>query len=382
MYDILIVGCGPAGASLGFLMAKEGFKVLIVERKREIEEPTICGEFLPEFSVIKRAFSERFNSALDFLRDNFYRDEFILNDTSQITLDFCGRRRELNLKGKVISRKKVVSMLVEMVEGFGAEIMLSTSYIRSIEGQSKDKVISLLRGKGNRFEKSSLLVGADGFPSRVSRSMRLKNRIEGKDIAYVTVQLAKGRHQSDSIYMGFYKNFAPGGYAWVIPRGNGLLKVGVGLRKNYGLNVMRCHEVFLKKLGFEGLGQVLGKALPVGGLFKRISGPNCLLVGDAAGLVMPVNGGGIPTAVISSFIAANVLKNWFEDPFSSSELFKNLMMECFGRTFKVALRARTVFDFFTELGMLGLIALLPIQAIGGIISLDRSSLGFKLLDLL
>ncbi|GEM_PF-2568514 len=378
MYDLLIVGCGPAGASLASLAAKEGFKVLVVDRKKGIEEPTICGEFLPDFSLIRKAFPEEFYSATEFMRKSFYSDELTLHETDQVIVDLSGREKMLDLKGKVISRKKAISRLIKIAKGNGAELYLSTSYIGSKVSDSK--VVSLLRGKKEFLEWSRIIIGADGFPSRVSRSMGLNNKVKGDDLAYVTVQLAKGDYPDNSVYMGFYNEFSPGGYAWVIPRGRDLLSVGVGVRDSYGVNIRSCHDQFMRKRGLEGLGQIYGKALPVGGIFKNLANSFSLLIGDAAGLVMPVNGGGIPTAAVSSFIAFIALKKWFEDPREASSLFKSSMIKCFERTFNVALRARKIVDLLMKYKLLSLLWIVPSKMIRGVIALDKSSFSYKLLD--
>ncbi len=379
MYDILIVGCGPAGASLASLVAKEGFKVLVIERKREIEEPTICGEFLPDFSLIRKAFPDEFRSATEFMRRSFYSDEFTLNETDWVVIDLSGKEKTLNLKGKIISRKKAVSQLIETAKNHGAEIYLSTSYVGS--KISNGRVISSLKGKIKSLEESRIVVGADGFPSRVARSMDLKNTVKNEDLAHVTVQLAEGSYSERSIYMGFYMDFSPGGYAWVIPKGNGIFSVGVGARDSYRVNLRDCHDKFLRKMGLKGVGQIFGKALPVGGIFKNIANSFSLLIGDAAGLVMPVNGGGIPTAAVSSFIAAMTLKKWFEGPQEASKLFKNSMINCFERTFNVALRARKIVDLLMRHELLSLLWIIPPGMLRGVIALDKSSFGYKLLDL-
>ncbi|HIE22762.1 MAG TPA: geranylgeranyl reductase family protein [Candidatus Korarchaeota archaeon] len=379
MYDVLIVGCGPAGALLASLASMKGFKVLIVERKVQIEQPTICGEFLPDFSLIRRVFPEDFHSAAEFLRKFFYSKEYILNETKEVVIDFNGKVKWLKLEGKVISRKKVVSQLIKVAKDYGTELLLSTSYLGS-KISSNGEIVSLLRGKKEFLVNSRIVVGADGFPSRVSRSMGLNNEVKGEDLAYVTVQLAKGVHPESSVYMGFYKNISPGGYAWIIPRGNSYFGVGVGARSSYRVNIRHCHEIFLRKVGLKSSGQIYGKALPVGGIFGNLANDFSLLVGDAAGLVMPVNGGGIPTAAVSSFIASEALESWFEEPKNASDQFRRSMIKCFENTFNVALRARKIVDLLTKHDLVPILWMIPSSILRGVIALDKSSLGYKLLD--
>ena len=102
----------------------------------------------------------------------------------------------------------------------------------------------------------------------------------------------------------------PGGYAWLFPKG-GVANLGLGVAPAHRAKLKPLLEALRQRLIAEGrigtdiLGHT-GGAIPVGGmtgahgmLGERVA----LLAGDAAGLVNPVTGAGIPAAVISGRMA-------------------------------------------------------------------------------
>jgi digeranylgeranylglycerophospholipid reductase len=115
--------------------------------------------------------------------------------------------------------------------------------------------------------------------------------------------------------MYFSAHYAPGGYAWIIPLGQDMANVGVGVRASYlsGQKLpfildrfIREHIVAAEKLAGGEVLAVMRGSVPVGGSPEAIQKGNMLLAGDAAGHVMATSGGGIPLAVVAGRIAGEV----------------------------------------------------------------------------
>ena len=100
---------------------------------------------------------------------------------------------------------------------------------------------------------------------------------------------------------------APGGYAWVFPKKNGA-NIGLGIQKKYSKakNLKFFAERFYSKYDGEIIYQGSG-ALPMAGSLKTMVKNNKLIVGDAAGMVLPSNGAGISTSMIGARIAGQVV---------------------------------------------------------------------------
>jgi digeranylgeranylglycerophospholipid reductase len=99
----------------------------------------------------------------------------------------------------------------------------------------------------------------------------------------------------------FFGNLAPGGYAWVIPKAH-CANVGLGTWERFHGNLRTLYDRFLEGRGIHG-GKVTGGYVPVLGTIDRTVAGNVVLAGDAAGMVMATNGGGINVSMIAGRIA-------------------------------------------------------------------------------
>jgi len=366
--DLLVVGGGPAGASLAYLASKAGFRVVVVERKHTPENPTICGEYLPDWDVLKSTLSS-YRGMLPFVRDRFYSRELILNRTQTITVEFSGERTTLEFKGAVIDRAKAVSSLLEEAESSGAKVMLSTWYHGS--KVCRDKVISKI---GSSTLESDYLAAADGYSSLAAKSAGLSSQLPPEDVALVTLQRAKCNHSESDVYMEF-SEIAPGGYAFIIPRG-GLCNIGVGYPKSHRKKITIAHREFLKKVEATPThSRVYAKLLPVGGLVKKPAASRVLLVGDAVGAVMPTNGGGIPLAALTAHLAAEALKS------ESPEEKYTRLLKPLSQTLKAGLAARKIGEkvVFNRTLARASLKLAPKSAVLAVLSMDTRTRALKLM---
>ncbi len=301
--DILVVGCGPSGSFASLLASMDGFKVAVIERKKSPENPTVCGEYLPRFEAFSRVLP-MYDGELKLIRSWLYDKEVQSNTTHEIVLDLDDRRLIFDFEGVVISRKRLINLLVDQALGYGCRIMFGSRYLGSVF--AKDLIISKV--SNGLTIRSRFIIGADGYPSKVGLSLNTGPMITHKGIAIATSQLVKHNLDPEKIYMRFSKNIQ-GGYSWVIPLNKTLGRAGVGFPPATGeMNIRKAHILTIKSYRLKPSGSLHGKLLPVGGMFEGISGVKCLLVGDAAGAVMPVNGGGIPLAMLTSAIANKVIR--------------------------------------------------------------------------
>jgi digeranylgeranylglycerophospholipid reductase len=141
----------------------------------------------------------------------------------------------------------------------------------------------------------------------------------GKDDMVLCVQKRMGNIRTmdpEVVEMYLSEKYAHGGYAWVIPKNDEQANVGLGVRFPYikRIQILKCLETFIKShkiasayfIKAESSPAVL-KVVPVGGLVSDIATDGVLLVGDAAGLVIPINGSGVPTAIASGYIAGEIV---------------------------------------------------------------------------
>lgn len=308
--DLAVIGGGVAGTTATLEAAKAGFKVVLVERKKEPGKPVVCGEFLPSLDAVEFAADvlPELRRAYDIMRD------FMVHETSRIVVEVKGYRTlEFDLKGFVIDKEALTRSLIEEAEGLGARVLLGER-ARRVERCDEGFVVHTSREKLS----ASVVIGADGFPSLTATCLSMKSGYSLADWAIAGHVRAEGAFDEDTVWMYIDPKTTTGGYAWVIPKSRRIANVGLGVRAIYArskVDVRAALNGFLRLARIERT--VEGpyyKVIPVGGLVEIPTVKGALLVGDSAGLVNPINGGGIPLAVASGIAAARYLSgDCYED---------------------------------------------------------------------
>jgi flavin-dependent dehydrogenase len=154
------------------------------------------------------------------------------------------------------------------------------------------------------------------------------------------------------MYMG--TELAPGGYGWIIPKGNNSANVGIGIRTSYskrsdGRSYLKffLSNCPLSKSKLEGgkPGPMIADVLPVDGPLPKTCAGQVMAVGDAAGMVMPTNGGGIATAMISGQVAGETAADHVQKGVPISE-YERRWREVMGKEMRVSTKLRRLADHF------------------------------------
>ncbi len=284
------MGAGPAGSTTARYCAGKDIAVLLIDRRTEIGCPVQCGEFLPD---AKEMYS-MFPKTMDLEELFRLEDSCVAGQSDSIDLvSPKGRVYRCDFGGSTLDRKVFDKHLAKLAVEAGARLETRASLL-SIEGGVARTTMGDIEAK--------VIVGADGPNSRTARQAGLKNP-EARYPA-VTCQTTV---KFDPVIKMYFGGLAPGGYAWVIPKRNG---ANVGMGCNPKLTHERPRTLFdrfVAKLGIEPRDVTMG-FVPLSGPVDRTVIGNTLLVGDAAGHVMPTNGGGIPLAMIAGRIAGQTVK--------------------------------------------------------------------------
>ena len=278
IYDIIIVGAGPAGCKIGELTAKNGFKVLILEEHPDIGIPVQCA------GLVSHRIFELSKASRKVVVNRVRKARF-----------YCSNNY-IELKSKknvyVIDREKFDKELAKRAEFSGVEIKTKTRFL----GYEKGKFLEVKTNRGN-FQ-TKLLVGADGPNSTVAKAARLKL----PDNKLVGVQATiKSNYKPDTVELWFDPEISPEFFGWVIPENKNLARVGLATNKN----VVKCLDnLFIKRFNRRiKCKKILAGTIRYGLIDNSVSN-NVLLVGDAAAQVKPFSGGGIIYGLIGAEIAA------------------------------------------------------------------------------
>lgn len=314
IYDVVTIGAGPSGSSASLSAALGGADTLLIEKKREIGIPVKCGEFIPSSNEMKKLLP-RASSHLSFYK--MLSQEVVTNKTGRVRVySPKNMTYEFKFEGLVLRRDVLDKILASEAEKVGVTLQTSSA-VRAVVDKDDMKEILVDSAHGKSIVKAKLVIGADGFPSDVGKWEKLENGYRSEDVTLCIQQRMKNVElEDDAVEIYFGSNYAPGGYAWIIPKGDGAANVGLGVRVSYLKSrrfiinhfnaFLKNHLIASRRFPKAQRGSLIAKTLPVGSQVRRVYGNRVLLAGDAAGTVIPINGSGVPTAIVSGSIAGNV----------------------------------------------------------------------------
>ncbi len=269
IYDFVVVGAGPSGSYTAFKLSKAGFKVLIID-KSEFPRDKLCGGCLSK--RIERFLPQGWeNLVKDEIRGGTlgYGGSSYITKFSDDTIAYIIRRREFD------------NFLLESARESGAEFIPACEFENFI---TDNDCIKVHTSKGIFFTK--YLVGADGFYSKVLKSLGFKRR---KYYRSVEVFIKGELSERVIIELGYVKK----GYLWVFPGGEGTVSVGIASTGSENIALI-LRDYVERKLGVKDV-RCKGWFIPFTEKADDINTGkgNILLVGDSANMTDPLLGEGI-----------------------------------------------------------------------------------------
>ena len=222
--DVLVVGAGPAGSSAAKHAALNGAKVLMVEKKSEIGAPKRCAEGVSKDGLINLGIepsSRWVASEIDGVRlvSPGGIDAWLTKDTVK-----------LPEMGYVVERKVFDKFMAMDAARAGADTMIKT-LAKGLE-KREDHVLVKAERMGEEIEiKTKIVIGADGPESRVGRWGGLKTTVKPKNMeSGAQFEMVGVEMENPNALEFYFGSVAPGGYAWIFPKGDDIANVGLGVR--------------------------------------------------------------------------------------------------------------------------------------------------------
>ena len=309
LYDIVIIGGGPAGANLARLIGKK-YKVALIDRRNLGNEPNgsthrkCCGGLLAPDAQKMLA---RLGLALE--------ESVLVNPQIMAvdTFDFRNDLRRLyqrfyyNMDREVFDRW-LISLVPSCVDRYFNSVFLSYQPLK--EGYE----ISYKKDGSKHLLRARVIVGGDGAYSKIRRSLKEKHPITH---VYAAIQEWYPLPENMPYHGGIFDESITDFYSWFIPKGNALI-VGAALRQDK--DIEKKFQQLKDKLQEKGI--VLGKRLHrEGALINRPSSyrqvfcgqKDIYLIGEAAGAISPSSAEGISYALHTSLLLAESMEDGLEN---------------------------------------------------------------------
>jgi len=280
MFDVHVVGAGPAGSFAAVAALKRGKNVLVSEEHARVGEPVHCSGLVSE-------------SGLEEMREVVNYRKIALNRIESATI-FCGRQH-VKLKPKkakaiLIDRGEFDRMAAQKAQSDGAKFEL---------GKRVSKIEQL---------QSRCIVGADGPASEIARLFHFP-KIKRAVSAFQADYECEVKEMHDAKLYISPAHF-PGFFGWAIPIDEGHAKIGFAVKP--GAFPKKAFGGILQQFGAKKPANEFGALIPIE-VRKKTAGEfgerSVFLAGDAAGQVKATTGGGIYFGASCGRIAGELCPN-------------------------------------------------------------------------
>jgi len=328
-YDAVVVGAGPAGSVAALVLARGGARVALAD-KAAFPRDKACGDLIGPRGV-------------QMLADLGLTVPDAGRGSDLLAVGPSGRRSRLPAftgrsypgHGIVVPRVAFDHALREAALAAGAVGVRAR--VTEVEHGPEGTVRAVLGSDGQRLA-GDVIIGADGALSPVARlagmldppaalwGFAVRAYVPGEVPLPLLVLLESAPWR---IYPG---------YGWLFPGADGQANVGIGIGMGGSRHAAPLRgdlDRFTTLLRSRGdlrpaaePGPVIGGWLRMGGTGAPPAAGNVLLVGDAAGLINPLQGEGIAPAMISARLAAEAV---LADPCRAGPAYARALAEAFGR---------------------------------------------------
>jgi len=292
VFDVAIIGSGPAGASAAFELAKNGISTVIIEK-----------ETLPRYKTCGGGFAYRGRRKMPFDVSSVVEKEFFRVDAffEKIGVHVVSERKEPIIS--MVMRDDFDNFLVEKAKEHGITL-LENHKLKNITFEDN---ITLHTTQGD--VKTKFVIAADGALSTTAKLTGWEEtRLLIPALEYeVEVHPEDFKRLSKSVRLDF--DAIPMGYGWCFPKKNHL-SIGLASFRRVKVDFKKLYRDYMENI--LGITEVIneemhGFQIPVTPRTDGCVRKGVFLVGDAAGFADPLTAEGISNSIFSGIMAAEAI---------------------------------------------------------------------------
>ena len=292
VYDLIVVGSGPGGATVAHQAARAGLQVLMLERHR-----------LPRYKTCGGGLTRRTLRLLPNAVRDVCEREYRTFDFNFVKSNLCFRIARDETFVSMTMRDRLDHLLVRHACAAGATLLEACTVrdvVREADAVSLHTSLGRMRGR--------FVVAADGATSTVAK------KAGWQDSRHLAPAVEHELYVDETTYARYAQapridyQVMEQGYGWVFPKGRHL-SVGIGALQSGGKHLNRAMQGYLGRLGLERPQRAdkHGFFVPLRPRQGPPSRDRIMLVGDAAGFADPLSAEGIYAAVHSAHLAVQAL---------------------------------------------------------------------------
>jgi digeranylgeranylglycerophospholipid reductase len=346
--DAIVIGGGPVGSFAALNLAKLGAKVTVFEEHVAIGSPSHCAGHLSIRSLRNLGLYPLPGKIIEntFSMANFYSPTGTKLSVRLARPITCAVNR--TFFDRYLAEKAEAAGVHYCLSSLVRSLLIDNGFVKGVNVEQKDTSEEKISAK--------IVVDAEGISSRILRQTGLPALNRDRLVYAVETEVENVKNvELDAVEVFLGKNYAPGLYAWLIPRLDGTAKVGLATKtgnpKEFLRRLMLKHPVASKQLGTARITRIAFHPISLGGPISKAYSNGFLAVGDVASQVKPTTGGGVIFGLTCAKIAAQVAREAIRRNDLSSnylQLYQKRCGDTLGFDFDVMLRIRKVLDALSD----------------------------------
>jgi digeranylgeranylglycerophospholipid reductase len=300
--DVLIIGGGPAGliAARDSAARRPAASVVLLERDVAIGAPVRCGEGVGSIGVGEFIDPMPGRMVAPWVSRRITRVVFRAPDGTEV------RVAEGDV-GFILDRTRFEPAIAAEARRAGADIRTGVEALSMRRDGVRWRVEVAAGGEQSEI-RARIVIGADGVESAVGQWAGIDTRVRARDMESCAQYVVHDEPiDADAIVLHFGDTIAPGGYAWIFPKGARSANVGLGVLglRAGGQSALAWLDAYMTA----NFPNAARSCRTVGGVIVAATLPHItadavMLCGDAAHMINPLSGGGIVNAMKSGRLAA------------------------------------------------------------------------------